>query len=186
MMEELIKYIEHFVKLDNESKNALYDLTTFETYPKKAFIQESGKHCNKIWYLKKGLVRKFYLQDDKENTVWIHSENNFFTSLQSYANNTLSDEFLQACEDIEAISISKSNSEKLSKYPQFIVFTNELMRQEFATIDKHTKAFNSLDARGKYNYLLSIAPEIIQRSKLSYIASILGITQETLSRIRKN
>jgi hypothetical protein len=59
------------------------------------------------------------------------------------------------------------------------------MEREFVNIDKHTKALNQKDARGKYAYLREIAPEIIKRAKLGHIASIIGISQETLSRIRK-
>ena len=56
---------------------------------------------------------------------------------------------------------------------------------KFVKIDMHTKALNQKDARGKYEYLQKIAPELIKRAKLGYIASIIGVTQETLSRIRK-
>jgi len=93
---------------------------------------------------------------------------------------------LQACEITEVIGISKTNSEKLALFPEFIIFTNELMKREFANIDKHTKALNSKDARGKYEYLREIAPEMIKRGKLGHIASIIGITPETLSRVRKS
>ena len=71
------------------------------------------------------------------------------------------------------------------KYPQFIIFVNELMQTEFSNIDKHTKILNSLDAKGKYEYYRKIAPEMVKRGKLGHIASVIGISQETLSRIRK-
>ena len=92
--------------------------------------------------------------------------------------------FIEA-EDTEAIGITKVNSEKLAKYPPFIVFSNNLMEREFVNIDKHTKALNQRDAKGKYEYLKLIAPEIIKRAQVGYIASIIGVSRETLSRIRK-
>lgn len=184
-MQQLIDYIEQFVKLDSEAIQALENLAEIETYKKNQHILEQGQHCNKIWFLEKGMVRKYHILDGKEITVWIHTENDTFTSLQSYAQNIPSVEFLQACETTEVISISKSNSEKLARVPQFMIFSNELMRREFANIDKHTKALNSKDAKGKYEYLREIAPEMIKRGKLGHIASIIGVTQETLSRIRK-
>jgi CRP-like cAMP-binding protein len=131
------------------------------------------------------MVRKFHLSNGKEITAWIHTENDIFTSLQSYAQNCASDEFLQACEDTKVVSITKSNSEKLAKHAQFMVFTNALMEREFVNIDRHTKALNQRDARGKYAYLSEIAPEIIIRAKIGHIASIIGVSRETLSRIRK-
>ena len=60
------------------------------------------------------------------------------------------------------------------------------MEREFVNIDVHTKALNLKDAKGKYDYLRRIAPEMTKRAKLGHIASIIGITQETLSRIRKS
>lgn len=184
-MQQLIDYIEQFVKLDSDAIRELKNLAEIETYKKNKFILEQGQRCNKIWFLKSGMVRKFHLCDGKEVTTWIHCENETFTSLQSYAQNNLSDEFLQACEDTEVIGIAKTNSEKLAKYPQFIIFINALMEREFVNIDKHTKALNQKDAKGKYEYLREIAPEIIKRAKVGYIASIIGLSRETLSRIRK-
>lgn len=184
-MQQLINYIEQFVKLDLKAVSALNNLAEIEMYNKNQHILEQGQRCNKIWFLKKGMVRKYHICNGKEVTVWIHTENEIFTSLQSYAQNLPSVEFLQACEKTEVISISILNSEKLAQFSQFMIFINEIMRREFSNIDRHTKALNSYDAKGKYEYLRMIAPEVIKRGKLGHIASIIGVTQETLSRIRK-
>lgn len=184
-MQQLIDYIERFVRLNPEAILALKNLAVTEKYKKKQFILQPGQRCNKLWFLKSGMVRKFHFSDGNEITTWIHTENETFTALQSYAQNTPSDEYLQACENTEVIGITKLNSEKLAKYPPFIVFTNSLMEREFVNIDKHTKAFNQRDAKGKYEYLKLIAPEIIKRAQIGHIASIIGVSRETLSRIRK-
>ncbi|MGQ8337504.1 Crp/Fnr family transcriptional regulator [Sunxiuqinia sp. A32] len=184
-MQKLIDYIEQFVKLDFEAIQELKNLAEIDVYKKNQHILEQGEYCNKIWFVKSGMVRKYYLCDGNEISTWIHTENDTFTSLQSYAQNTPSDEFLQACEDTEVISISKSNGEKLAKHSHFVVFSNALMEREFVNIDKHTKALNRKDARGRYEYLKEIAPEIIKRAKIGHIASIIGVSRETLSRIRK-
>jgi CRP-like cAMP-binding protein len=184
-MQQLIDYIEQFVKLDSDAVNALENTAIREIYKKNQPILEQGQRCNKIWFLKKGMVRKYHIYDGKEITSWIHTPNDMITSLPAYVQGIPSEEYLQAYEETELISISKSGSEKLSQYPQFITFINALMEREFAKIDKHTKALNSKDAKGKYEYLREIAPELIKKSKLGHIASIIGVTQETLSRIRK-
>ncbi len=184
-MQQLINYIEKFVKLDSKSIEELEKLAKIESYSKNEYILEAGQRCNKIWFLKKGMVRKFHIHDTKEVTSWIHVEYDIFTSLQSYAQNIPSFEYLQACEDTEVISITRKNSEELARFPQFPAFSNALMEEAFVNVDIHTKALNSKNAKGKYEYLREIAPEIIKRAKLGHIASIIGITQETLSRIRK-
>jgi signal-transduction protein with cAMP-binding, CBS, and nucleotidyltransferase domain len=184
-MQQLIDYIERFVELNSEAVEKLEEFAEIETYAKNQHLLEEGQRCNKIWFLKKGMVRKYHLINGKEITVWIYTENETFTSLQSYAQNTLTQEYLQACENTEVISITKSNSDKLTNYPQITTFANTMIGREFANIDKYSKEFNQRDAKGRYEYLREIAPEIIKRAKLGHIASIIGISQETLCRIRK-
>lgn len=184
-MQQLVDYIERFLKLDSETITGLENLAKIEVYTKNQNILELGQRCNKIWFIKSGMVRKYYIRNGKEISVWIHSENDTFTSFQSYAQNSLSEEYLQAIENTEVISITKSNSEKLVQFPQIVTFVNAMMGKEFANIDKHAKELYQRDARGRYEYLQRISPEIIKRAKLGYIASVLGISQGTLSRIRK-
>lgn len=184
-MQKLIDYIEQFVKLDSEAIKELENLAEIEIYKKNQYILEQGQYCNKIWFIKSGMVRKYYLHDGNEISTWIHTENNTFTSLQSYAQNMPSDEFINTCEDTEVISISKTNSKKLAKHYHFVIFSNAIIEQEFVNMDKHTRAFNQRNAKGKYEYLKEIAPEIIKRAKIGHTASIIGVSRETLSRIRK-
>lgn len=185
MMEQLVKYIGQVVKLDKEEINTLCLLAVEENFKKKTHILRQGERCNKIWFIKSGMVRKFHLVGGKEVTTWIHTENDIFTSLHSYGGETVSDEYIQACEDTSAISITRENSKKLATIEAFVTFTNAMMAREFANIDLHTKILNSRDAKGRYEYLQEIAPEMVKRAKLGHIASIIGISQETLSRIRK-
>ncbi|HPR31886.1 MAG TPA: Crp/Fnr family transcriptional regulator, partial [Prolixibacteraceae bacterium] len=177
--------IEQFVQLDSEAILALENLAEKEYYKKDQHILLQGQRCQKIWFLKRGMVRKYHLFDGKEVTSWIHVEKDILTSLQSYAQNIPADEFLQACEETELIGISKANSEKLALFPQFVEFTNALMEREFVNIDRHTRALNQRDAKGKYEYLREIVPEVIKRAKIGHIASIIGVSRETLSRVRR-
>jgi CRP-like cAMP-binding protein len=184
-MQKLIDYIEKFVHLDSDAISELYKLAEINTYLKNQHILEYGQFCNKIWYLKSGMARKYFIHEGKEITIWIYTENDTFTSYQSYSKRIPATEYLQATEDTEVISITRQNSEKLSKFPQFVTFSNALMEKEFVDNDIHSKELSQRDAKGKWEYLNKIAPEIIKRAKLGHIASILGVTGETLSRIRK-
>jgi len=83
------------------------------------------------------------------------------------------------------ISITKQNSEKLSSSPQLSAFSNNLLGEQLAKIDMVSSKLKTMDATEKYNFLLSFSPELFKRAKLGYIASIMVITQETLSRIRR-
>lgn len=183
-MEQLIKFINTYTHLDDEVINELSKRVVFETFKKNEFILKQGSRANKVWFIKSGLVRKFYLNEGKEVTVWIHAENEMLTSMHSYFNQKPAQEYIQAIEDTEIISITLENSQALSKYPQMEFFSKELINRQFACIDEFSKKFSLMSAKEKYESLLEIAPHIIQRAKLAYVASIMGVTQETLSRIR--
>ena len=184
-MDTLVKYIERFVHLDEEVIEALNSLAVIKKYSKNDFIVRSGQRCSFIWFLKSGMVRKYHIHEEKEITTWIHTEHQIFTSIHSYSNQSPSEEFIQACENVEAIGISKENSKKLARFPQIVQFTNQMMEMEFVNIDIHSKALKKLDAKGKYAYLNEIAPEVIKRAKLIHIASVLDLSPETVSRIRR-
>ena len=184
-MQKLIDYINQYAKLDYTAILELELRTETEKFKKNEYILEQREYCNKIWFIKSGMVRKFHLHEGKEVTAWIHFENEIITSLHSYFHQTPAVEFLQACEETELIGISRENSKKLAQFPQFVTFSNALMGEHFVKIDTNTREFALLSAKEKYNYLKQISPELIKRAQLGHIASLIGVTQETLSRIRK-
>ena len=184
-MQKLIGYINQYAKLDDAAVLELELRAKIEKFAKNEFILEQGGYCHKIWYIKSGMVRKFHLHKGKEETVWIHVENEIITSLHSYFHQTPAKEYLQACEETELIGISRENSEKLAQFPQFTIFANALMSEQFVKIDTNSREFSLMSAKEKYDYLKQISPEMMKRAKLGHIASLMGIKQETLSRIRK-
>lgn len=184
-MKDLIAFIEKYVKLNAEAIHLLEQLVDIQNIRKNEHILQAGQYCNKIWFLKSGMVRKYYLHNGKEHTCWLHTENEMFTSLPSYTQQITSNEYFQACEDTELISLSREKSLKLNAEHVFSQFSNMLMQSTLSDVDFYTKEFANRDAKGKYEYLKEIAPEVIKRGKLGHIASILGMSQETLSRIRR-
>ncbi len=184
-MQKLIDYINQYAKLDTAAILELELRAEIEKFAKNEFIIEQGEYCNKIWHIKSGMVRKFHLREGKEITAWIHVENEIITSLHSYFHQTPAIEYLQACEKTELIGISRENSKKLAQFPQFVTFTNVLMGEHFVKIDTNSREFGMMSAKEKYDYLKQISPEMMKRAKLGHIASLMGVTQETLSRIRK-
>ncbi|MCG6188294.1 Crp/Fnr family transcriptional regulator [Maribellus maritimus] len=184
-MQKLIDYINQYAKLDDAAILELELRAEIEKFKKNEFILEQGEYCNKIWFIKSGMVRKFHLHEGKEITAWIHVVNDIITSLYSYFHQTPAIEYLQACEETELIGISRENSKKLAQFPQFVTFTNVLMGEHFVKIDTNSREFGLMSAKEKYDYLKQISPEMIKRAKLGHIASLMGVTQETLSRIRK-
>ncbi len=117
-------------------------------------------------------------------TKWLYHENHWVASMGSYFNQKPSFEFLQACEDTTVYSLSYANEQKLLENPLFFKFHARFLRSSLAAFDEFHFVFGSMSAQNKYRYLLDKFPLMIQKSKQKYIASLLNISQETLSRIR--
>lgn len=183
-MENLINFIRQYTRLDKEAEEALIEYIEPGSYSKNGYLLQEGQICSRVWFIQTGSVRKFYLHEGKEITVWIHFENEMFTSLSSYFQQQPSDEYLQACEDTALLSISYTNSLKLNSYPQIGKFSRLHLEEQFSIIDKISKKFSQMSALEKYKALAEMTPTLIKRAKLGHIASIMGVSQETLSRIR--
>lgn len=185
-MNQLFRFIEKYTGLSKNARETLQELVCQEEYKKNEYLLSAGDYCKKVWFLKSGMVRKYFLDNGKEITTWIHTEDQMFTSLNSYFRGLPSDEFFVASENTALLSISLENSKKLEQFPEMVKFSKIHLETEISAIDCISKRFNLLSARKKYELLSREAPEIIKRAQLGHIASIMGVTQETLSRIRKS
>ena len=173
-----------FQELDNETEQAIRDLYIEETYKKDEFIVEPDKICSKVFFIKSGLVRRFFINKGKDVTIWIYCSNQMATSMPSFFLQKPAYEYLQACEDTVTYSLSFQNEQLLLEYPLFAKFQLKLLRAYLSGVDEVNYKFKLMTAKEKYTYLLKYFPEIIQKTKLKYIASFLDVSQETLSRIR--
>ncbi|WP_321345070.1 Crp/Fnr family transcriptional regulator [uncultured Draconibacterium sp.] len=184
-MYQLNNKIDCIEKQNNKIIQQLNRIALPENYLKNQHLLEYGQRCHKLWYLKSGMIRRYCIQDGKEITLWLYTENEIFTELQSFSRLVPSKEYIQACENSEVISISRNDYLNLRQNPEMWQFCVLLIENMFVDINQHMRNMHTKDARAKYEYLRDNAPEIIKRAKLGHIASMLGISQETLSRIRK-
>jgi signal-transduction protein with cAMP-binding, CBS, and nucleotidyltransferase domain len=183
-MTELIAFINHFQELDSETEEAVKRYFVKESYKKNELIIEAGKVCSKVSFIESGLVRRFYYDDGEDVTKWIYSRNQFITSLSSFFEQKTSFEFFQACEDTVVYSLSYADEQILLEYPLFSKFHIKQLRLYLSGLNEFHHSFKLMNAQEKYFYLLTSFPQIIEKAKLKYIASLIGVSQETLSRIR--
>lgn len=183
-MTELLSYINSFQKLDIVTEEAIRSLFKEEVYNKNEFVLEEGEICSKISFIKSGLVRRFYINDGEDVTEWLYYDNQWLTSTASFIHQKPSLEYLQTCEKTILYSLTYNDEQKLLEYPLFTKFYIELLRNFLASFNEFRHTYNLMSTQDKYKFLLNNFPEIIQRAKLKYVASMLNISQETLSRIR--
>lgn len=183
-MRELIHVINGFQELDFETEEAIKKYFIVERFKKDEFIIEEGKVCSKIYFIKSGAVRRFSLEDGVEFTKWIYTDNQFVTSLSSFFEQMPSFESLQTCEETIVYSLLYSDELILLEYPLFSQFHIKQLRLYLSKINEFHHLFRIMNAQEKYTYLLESFPQIILKAKLKHIASLIGVSQETISRIR--
>jgi len=183
-MQELIDVINRFHKLDFDTEQALRKYFVEEKFEKNDFLVEEGKICRKIYFIKSGAIRRFCSENGNEVTRWIYTDNQFVTSLSSFFQQRSSFENFQSCEETIVYSLTYSDEEILLRYPSFCTFHIKQLRLYLSSINEFHHLFRIMNAQEKYLFLLNSFPQMIMKSKLKHIASLIGVSPETLSRIR--
>ncbi len=150
----------------------------------KILIQ--GNRANYLYFTKKGVLHTYYYHDGKQISSWFYSENHFITSWHSFYAQKESFEEIECLENCTLYRISYKNYQRLiADFPAFGNFARLLAEEMLTFLDEFSKGWSFLTAKEKYEILYTYFPNIELRVKLGYIASFLGISPETLSRIRK-
>jgi len=178
-------YLKKIAKLSDSFSEEIENLIVRKEIPKGKHLFEQGEVCRHIFFIEKGLFRVYYYSNiGKDITAWFSAEQTFMTAIDSFYHHKSTNDFCEALEDSVVYSIKYSdfelllNSEEGARLTFHVLYEITRKMTEFITSTK----FQSAESR--YNTLIKDYPSILQRVPLGYIASYLGITQETLSRIR--
>ncbi len=185
-MSEIVKGVQEFVAdISEELKSDLEKTFQLERIKKKTLILEENHYCRKLFFLESGIARTFYYHNDDEGTSWVYREGQFLTSWHSFYLQGKSYESIETLEDCKIYSISFASYQKLMmKHLHFERFARLLSETQIAYLDLFYKGFMMMSAKERYEQLLSYFPDIELRVQVGQIASLLGISRETLSRIR--
>ena len=146
---------------------------------------QEGEVCTCMRYVEKGMLRQFYYKYDKELTEHLAYEGGVVICLESYLKNEPTRLMIEALEPTTYWEISKEGIEELSSVRADVgVWYRKIF--ESSLIESQVKAdtLRFEPAHERYNRLLKLHPEILKRVPLVYIASLLQMTPETLSRVR--
>ena len=159
----------------------------FRTIQKGEFLLKEGSICNTLFYIKNGVTRHFIL-DSKgiEFTKNFTQEGNLVLgSISSFLTNEKAITQLQALTDLEFYELNYTDFTELIKNPDFVNFWDTLLCNYIIKKEKKEIAMILGDASSRYLDFLHDFPNLINRIPHYYIASYLGISSETLSRIRR-
>lgn len=185
-MEKLKNYILNHVFMEEKSINNILSVFQPLEIKKGEFLLKSGKICRQMAFIESGYLRMYDIVDGKEITLWISSNNKFITSLSSFIFETKNNWNIQAVTDCKLYTINRKNHFRLNNTePKWLEFDNILLANSFSLLEKNMFSQLHTTARQRYNDLIREEPELLKNVPLQHIASMLGITAESLSRLRK-
>ncbi len=171
---------------DNEFEKSLLKFKII-TLEKGEFFIEQNKISKQIAFINSGILRTYYSNDKGEEiTSCFCTKNNFASSYKSFILQTPSNLAMVALEKTELLVINFDDIQKLYKEnANWQTIGRLVAEKEFIVMEQYASVLNNDTAKEKYLRLLKEQPEILQKSPITFIASYLGVTRRTLSRIRK-
>ncbi|MEN5436032.1 Crp/Fnr family transcriptional regulator [Sphingobacterium faecium] len=185
-MNLLIQQLKKYGPIHTDLEEELIKRTKFMTKQKGDFFLKQGQVVSNMFVIEKGIVRAFYNKEDREINVWFSIENMILGSVIPLFFNLPSLESIQFLEDSSIYYISREDMNELyQKYHQMETIGRKLAEEYCKILEERAISLQTESAEERYNTLLKNETAAAQRISLGHIASYLGITQETLSRIRK-
>ena len=185
-MKELFEHINSRINITEKEFAVLSQKLRELNFSKNEIILKPNRLSKFHFFVLKGCLRSFFIDNSgKEHTISFAIENWFIGDYISYFGNEASRLFIECLEDCSLLKIEKKIWEDLySEIPQLETYTRINLELNFAVNQKKTLGALSLNSKERYSIFRRTYPKIEQRVKNYHIASYLGITPETLSRVR--
>lgn len=184
-MTNVIDMMSSLYPISDETIQTLKDNVTLCHFPKKYQLIEANKFCKSAYFIEKGMTRSFWLVNGEEITTSFSSEGGIVFSMDELYYNKMSEEFVETLEDVVAYRISLADLLRLFQTNIELANWGRIIHQnEYRRLHRSHKERLTLPAKERYEEFKQQFPQICQRAQLGYIASYLGITLSTLSRLR--
>jgi CRP-like cAMP-binding protein len=186
-MKNIINNIKSLYPLSDETIRELETCVTLCRFAKRHQLIKENIFCKYAYFIEKGLTRSFWLVDGEEITTSFAGEGSIVFSMDELYYKKISEEFVEALEDVEAYSILLTDLTRLFETNIELSNWGRIIHQnEYRRLHRSHKERLTLPARERYEEFKKQFPDVLQRTNLKYIASYLGITLSTLSRLRAN
>lgn len=187
MFDVLFAHIQEKVKLTDQDRERIQSFFRHKRLKKRQYLLQEGDICKRLSFVSKGAV-KSYTVDEKGNEHinligwegwWISDFESFICGSEAILN-------IDAIEDTELLLISREDYERMMiEVPVMERYFRILYQNSLVTKDRRLISSNTYTAEEKYRQLIASYPFIIKRIPQSLIASYLGLTPETVSRVKK-
>jgi CRP-like cAMP-binding protein len=188
MIQDFQTYLRDQAGVREEHLEELQDLIVTKTYKKGEVLLEKGQICKHVFFVEEGLLRFFSIsKEGKEHIIQFAPEGWFVTERNSICYNEPSEYFIDACERTTVVLLNQEFVDKASELsPQFRAYNERLLQNHIRQLQKRINLLIGTNAEERYLDFIRIYPDLILRVPQWMIASYLGITPESLSRVRKN
>lgn len=185
-MTEHIEKIQSLIsRFDKETLEILEEITVTEQLKKGDILLQQGEICRKSSLIVDGVARKFIYTDKKEVTSEFFFKNDIAISFKSYIHQKPSKEVIECLTDVTVETVDYKAFETAKKgFPLLTEYDILLTELYIIWLEDRLFDFHALNATERYEQLLKKSPEYFHHLKLTHIASYLGVSLETLSRIR--
>jgi CRP-like cAMP-binding protein len=174
-----------FASLPPECQLEFIEQSNLRSIEKGEVVVRAGQYSKKAYFILQGSSRSYYLKNGKDISDWFAFENEFVSPIVSFFSDKPNPHYIEFMEDSLVIEFSKDTIDQLSeKYRNFERIITSVVTETMLNLCERSYHTLFTRAEERYDHLLSIYPDITNRIPLTHIASYLGITLETLSRIR--
>ena len=185
-MTELETYLQSYFGVSEASMQNMAKLFESSSLKRGDYFCQINKNCNQLSFIKSGSLRVYNQTESKEVTQWISTPGEFVTDLSSLIFNSPARWNIQAITDCEFYTISKANYANISQHvPEWPTLEKLFLAKCFLTLEDRVYSFLSMTAEQRYYMFIENKIALFNQVPHHYIASMLGMTPETLSRIRK-
>lgn len=185
-MKELEKYIHATFGISPEEMHLVASAFREEELAKGQFYLRKGQTGDKLSFIKSGLIRIYDLETDREVTQWIAQPAHFVCDLSSLMFNLPSKRNIVALTDVTLFTIRGEDYRNIGRYvPRWHQLEKLFIARCFTLLEDRIYSHLSLSAEDRYAALYRENPTLFEQVPLQYIASMLGMSAETLSRVRK-
>lgn len=185
-MTELEKYIQNYFAISKDDLGKISSLFRRTTVKKGDYVLKTGMYSGQLGFIQSGIMREFLFVDGKEVTKWILTKGYFVVDLSSFILCQLVRWNIQALTHCELYVIDRMNYEKIAEIiPRWAEIEKITLAKYFSAIEDRIVTHLSMTAEERYRFFFENNRELFNQVPLQYLASILGMTPETLSRLRK-
>ncbi len=184
-IEDIYQHFETYIKLSEDLKSELTNRLKPIIFKKGELVLDANQICKESYFIRKGVLRTYFLKDGKEISEYFSSANEWVNSPKSFMQRKKDMYYIDAVEDTTAFLLKVNDLVFLfDNFPEMERYARLSMGSVFGHLMERIASMRFTSAKERYLHFKNVYADIYPRIPLGMVASYIGITQETLSRIR--